>query len=225
MMVRLFTEKSCPRISANQRESFASIRAYSRALPFLALSVVSLAGCGESSSSSGGKSSLDAMAEKLNQGAAQEKQAAKEKVATDAQAVADAEAAKAAQMASGEGSEVRPEDMKRGSHMVHGGYLQTVLKGGIRAEQKLNLYTVQHAMNLYYGEHGNYPKSHEAFMKDIIEFNSIELEPLQEPYEYYYNAEDGQLYKVVKPEAIEAQKAEAAAAQAEADRKAEAAKQ
>lgn len=222
-MIRL-TEKSCPRISANDRESFASILAYSRLL-FVALAVVSLTGCGGSSSSSGQKSSLDAMAEKLNQGAAQEKQAAKEKVATDAQAVADAEAAKAAKMASGQGSEVRPEDMQRGSHMVHGGYLQTVLKGGIRAEQKLNLYTVQHAMNLYHGEHGHYPKSHEAFMKDIIEFNSIELEPLQEPYEYYYNAEDGQLYKVVKPEAIAAQEAEAAAAQAEADRKAEAAKQ
>ena len=130
-MIRLI-KKSCPRISANERESFASIRAYSRALSFVALAVVSLTGCGGSSSSSGQKSSLDAMAEKLNQGAAQEKQAAKEKVATDAQAVADAEAAKAAQMASGAGSEVRPEDMQRGSHMVHGGYLQTVLKGGIR---------------------------------------------------------------------------------------------
>lgn len=222
-MTKVFDFEKEPRIDANNRESFASIRAYSRFL-FVALAVVSLAGCG-GSNSSGQKSSLDAMAEKLNQGAAQEKQAAKEKVASNAQAVADAKAAKAAQMASGEGSEVRPEDMKRGSHMVHGGYLQTVLKGGIRAEQKLNLYTVEHAMNLYNGEHGHYPKSHEAFMKDIIEFNSIELEPLQEPYEYYYNAEDGQLYKVVKPEAIEAQKAEAAAAQAEADRKAEAAKQ
>jgi hypothetical protein len=222
-MTKLFDFEKEPRIDANYRESFAPIRAYSRFL-FVALAMVSLAGCG-GSNSGGQKSSLDAMAEKLNQGAAKEKQAAKEKVATDAQAVADAEAAKAAQMASGEGSEVRPEDMKRGSHMVHGGYLQTVLKGGIRAEQKLNLYTVEHAMNLYNGEHGHYPKSHEAFMKDIIEFNSIELEPLQEPYEYYYNAEDGELYKVVKPEAIEAQKAEAAAAQAEADRKAEAAKQ
>ena len=223
-MVRLFTEKSCPRISANQRESFASLRAYSLALLFIVLSVVSLAGCGGSGSSSGQKSSLDAMAEKLNQGAAKEKQAAKEKVAADAQSTADAKAAEAARLANQGGSEVRPEDMKRGSHMVHGGYLQTVLKGGIRAEQKLNLYTVEHAMNLYYGEHGHYPKSHEAFMKDIIEFNSIELEPLQEPYEYYYNAEDGELYKVAKQEAVDAANAEAAAAQAEADRKAEAAK-
>lgn len=214
-----------PRIDANLRKSsFAIIRVYSRFL-LVALVAIPLTGCGGSSSSSGQKSSLDAMAEKLNQGAAQEKQAAKEKVATDAQAAADAKAAEAARLANQGGSEVRPEDMKRGSHMVHGGYLQTVLKGGIRAEQKLNLYTVEHAMNLYHGEHGHYPKSHEAFMKDIIEFNSIELEPLQEPYEYFYNAEDGQLYKVVKPEAIAAQEAEAAAAQVEADRKAEAAKQ
>jgi hypothetical protein len=224
-MSKFFDFEKEPRIDANYRESFASIRAYSRLL-FVALAVVSLAGCGGSSSNSGQKSSLDAMAEKLNQGAAQEKQAAKEKVATDAQAVADAKAAQAAQMASQTGSEVRPEDMKRGSHMVHGGYLQTVLKGGIRAEQKLNLYTIDHAMNLYAASNdGKYPKDHEEFMEKIIEANSIELEPLQEPYEYFYNAEDGQLYKVVKPEAIEAQEAEAAAAQAEADRKAEAAKQ
>lgn len=223
-MTKVFYFEKEPRIDANNRESFASIRAYSRFL-FVALAVVSLAGCG-GSNSSGQKSSLDAMAEKLNQGAAQEKQAAKEKVATDAQAVADAKAAQAAQMASQAGSEVRPEDMKRGSKMVQGGYLQTVLKGGIRAEQKLNLYTIDHAMNLYAASNdGKYPKDHEEFMEKIIEANSIELEPLQEPYEYYYNAEDGQLYKVVKPEAIEAQKAEAAAAQAEADRKAEAAKQ
>jgi hypothetical protein len=223
-MVRLFTEKNRPRIIANKRGSFASIRAYSRALPFIVLSAVSLTGCGGSSGSSG-KSSLDAMAEKLNQKAVQEKQAAKEKVANDAQTAADAKAAEAARMANQAGSEVRPDDMQRGSKMTRGGYLQTVLKGGIRAEQKLNLFTVDHAMNLYYGEHGHYPKTHEAFMKDIIEFNSIELEPLQEPYEYYYNAEDGQLYKVYKKEAVEAAQADADAAQAEADRKAEAAKQ
>ncbi|QDV79671.1 hypothetical protein [Botrimarina mediterranea] len=213
-----------PRIDTNLRESsFAQIRVYSRFL-LIALSVVSLTGCG-GSSSSGGKSSLDAMAEKLNQGAVQEKQAAKEKVAADAQATADAKAAEAERLATQGGTEVTTDDMQRGSKMTRGGYLQTTLKGGIRAEQKLNLYTVQHAMNLYYGEHGNYPKSHEEFMEKIIDYNGIVLEPLQEPYEYYYNAEDGELYKVAKQEAVEAAQAEAAAAQAEADRKAEAAKQ
>ncbi|QDV75024.1 hypothetical protein [Botrimarina mediterranea] len=213
-----------PRIDTNLRESsFAQIRVYPRFL-LIALSVVSLTGCG-GSSSSGGKSSLDAMAEKLNQGAVQEKQAAKEKVAADAQATADAKAAEAERLATQGGTEVTTDDMQRGSKMTRGGYLQTTLKGGIRAEQKLNLYTVQHAMNLYYGEHGNYPKSHEEFMEKIIDYNGIVLEPLQEPYEYYYNAEDGELYKVAKQEAVEAAQAEAAAAQAEADRKAEAAKQ
>ncbi len=213
-----------PRIDTNLRESsFAQIRVYPRFL-LIALSVVSLTGCG-GSSSSGGKSSLDAMAEKLNQGAVQEKQAAKEKVAADAQATADAKAAEAERLSTQGGTEVTTDDMQRGSKMTRGGYLQTTLKGGIRAEQKLNLYTVQHAMNLYYGEHGNYPKSHEEFMEKIIDYNGIVLEPLQEPYEYYYNAEDGELYKVAKQEAVEAAQAEAAAAQAEADRKAEAAKQ
>jgi hypothetical protein len=220
----LFEFEKEPRISANQRESFAFIRVHSRLL-LAALSVVSLAGCG-GSNSGGGKSSLDAMAEKLNQKSVEDKQAAKVKAAGDAQAAADAKAAEAARLANQGGSEVRPEDMQRGSKMVQGGYMQTVLKGGIRAEQRLNLITVQHAMDLYAASNdGNYPKSHEEFMEKIIEANGIELEPLQEPYEYYYNAEDQQLYKVAKQEAVDAANAEAAAAQAEADRAAEAAKQ
>ncbi len=223
-MVRLLTKKSFPRISANQRELFAAIRAYSRALFVIAFCVVSLTGCGGSSSSSGSKTSLDAMAEKLNQKAVEDKQAAKVKAADDAQASADAKAAEAARLANQKGSEVRPEDMQRGSKMVQGGYMQTVLKGGIRAEQRLNLFEVQHAMDLFWGLEGRYPKSHEEFMEKIIEANGLTLEPLQEPYEYLYNPEDHQLYKVAKQKAVDAANAEAAAAQAEADRAAEAAK-
>lgn len=223
-MASLFASKSCPRISANKRESFASIRADSRALVVVALSTLALAGCG-GSNSGGGKSSLDAMAEKLNQKAVEDKQAAKVKAADDAQAAADAKAADAARLANQGGSEVRPEDMKRGSKMTQGGYLQTVLKGGVRAEQRLNLFVVQDALNKFWGFEGRYPKDHDEFMEKVIEFNGIELEPLQEPYEYYYNAEDHQLYKVAKQEAVDAANAEAEAAQAEADRAAEAAKQ
>ena len=223
-MARLFASNSCPRIHADDRESLAWIRAYSQALFFAALSVISLVGCG-GPTNSGGTSTLDAMAEKLNQKAVEDKQTAKQQAAVNAQASADAKAAEAARLANQGGSKVRPEDMQRGSKMVQGGYLQTVLKGGVRAEQRLNLFVVQDALNKFWGFEGRYPKDHDEFMEKVIELNGIELEPLQEPYEYFYNAEDHQLYKVAKQEAVDAANAEAEAAQVEADRAAEAAKQ
>lgn len=220
-MPRLNASMNRPRIFANLRESFVSIRGYSWAVSAALLTVLAVAGCG---GSSGGSSNLDSMAEKLNQQAIVDAQAAKDKAAADAQAAADAKAAEAARLANQGATEVNPEDMQRGSKMTRGGYLQTVLKGGIRAEQKLNLYSVDHALNLYNASNGHYPRSHEEFMKEIIEFNGIVLEPLQEPYEYWYNAEDGQLYKVVKQEAVDQANADTEAAQAEADNAAEAAK-
>lgn len=177
--------------------------------------VASVVGCADSGG--GGGSSLDQMAEALEQQAAADEQAAKEKAAADAQAAADAKARQAAQLANQGGTTVTTEDMQRGSKLTRGGYLQTVLKGGIRAEQKLNMAQVTQALQLFWGFEGRYPNSHEEFMEKVIKFNNIQLEPLQEPYEYYYNTEDNQLYKVVKQEAIDAAEAEAAAAQAEAD--------
>lgn len=192
------------------------------ALVVVAAVTAAVAGC---DGSGGGASGLDSMADKLNQQAVADAEAARQKAAADAQAAADAKRAQAAALADNAATTVAPEDMQRGSKLKSGGYLQTVLKGGIRAEQKLNLSTIQHALNLFHAEHGHYPKSHEEFMEKIIEFNGIVLEPLQEPYEYYYNAEDGQLYKVVKQEAVDAANAEADAAQADADSAAEAARQ
>lgn len=191
----------------------------------MAAAVLALTGCGgPSESRPSGGSSLDAMADALNDQAEVDAQAAKDQAATAAQAAADAKAAAAARMADGNPTTVTTQDMQRGSGLTRGGYLQTVLKGGIRAEQKLNMATVTHALNLFWGLEGRYPKDHEEFMEKVIRANGIVLEPLQEPYEYLYNAEDHTVYKVVKQEAINAANAEAEAAQAEADAAAEAAK-
>lgn len=169
-------------------------------------------GCGDTGGS-GGASDLEALAgqidvqDQANEAAAQ--QAAKDRTAADAQAKAD-------RLAGAEASAVSADDMQRGQKLKGGGYLSTTLRAGIVAEQKLNLFQVQHALNLYHATNGHYPKTHEDFMKDIIQFNGIPLEPLQEPYEYWYNAEEGALYKRVKPEAADAAQAEADQAAADA---------
>jgi hypothetical protein len=48
---------------------------------------------------------------------------------------------------------------------------------------------VPHALNLFWGEHGNYPKSHEEFMEKIIDFNMIKLPLLPEGAKYVYDPE------------------------------------
>ncbi|MEO0531246.1 MAG: hypothetical protein AAF266_11830 [Planctomycetota bacterium] len=181
------------------------------------LSAVVLAaaiGCGSSQEDSS-SNDFDAVAEMLEQQAEIDQANAEAKAAAEAQAAADAKAAAARKLAEEGASEIRTDDMVRGSRMTRGGALQTVLKSGIRGQQKLNMMTYDYALKLFEAENGRRPNSHEEFMEKIIRFNNITLEPLQEPYEYWYDADEGQLYKRVKPEAIEAANAEAEAAQPE----------
>jgi len=158
---------------------------------------------------SGGSSELDKMAQRLDEKVDADAQAARDEAAAEARSKADSLAAEGT-------SELSLDDMQRGQHVKGGGYLQTVVRGGIRGQQKLNLATVEHALNLYWGLEGHWPESHDEFMEKVIKANGIQLEPLQEPYEYRYNPEDHTLYKRVKPEAVEAAEAEAQAAESEA---------
>jgi hypothetical protein len=140
-----------------------------------------------------------AQADLAAQAAALEKQAAE----ATAKAAADAEAARkaaAAKLASEGPSELTVEDFQRGDKIKGGDYLAVTVRGGIRAEQKLKIATVQHALALYNATEGRGPKSHEEFMEKVVKFNQIELEPLQEPYEYWFNAEEQLLMKRVKPD-------------------------
>lgn len=176
-----------------------------RSIAFACL--VTLTGCGGGDSGSG--SSLDSMADLLDEKVDADAQTAKEDAAAEARSEADQLQAEADRLASGEATKVTTDDMKRGQSLKGGGYLSTVMRGGIVAEQKLGLAQVEHATNLFWGLEGRYPKDHEEFMEKVIKFNGIPLEPLEEPYEYRYNPEDHQLYKVVKQEAIDAAQAEA----------------
>lgn len=116
----------------------------------------------------------------------------------------------------GEGlTSITPNDMTRGKKMKSGGMLQTNLKAGIAAQQKLNMYEWQHNLAIYTAINNlDPPKTHEEFMEKVIKANGTELEPLMEPYEYIYNVEETDLNKRVKQEAIDAAEQAAQAAEA-----------
>ena len=172
--------------------------------------LLAVAGCG----GGGGESSsdLDEMASLLDETV--EVQEAKEEADADAAARAEAEKLVAAADAlEAEGlTEISHTDMQRGRKLDGGGYLSTTLRGGIAAEQKLGLATVEHATNLFYGLEGRFPKDHDEFMKKVVEFNQIKLEPLVEPYVYEYDPESNKLRKRPSQEAIDAARAKADAA-------------
>jgi hypothetical protein len=52
---------------------------------------------------------------------------------------------------------------------------------------------IPQAMNLYKGEHGYFPRSHEVFMRDIIEFNRIQLPDLRPGQRYVYDPQRAEL--------------------------------
>jgi hypothetical protein len=53
--------------------------------------------------------------------------------------------------------------------------------------------SVKHALDLYVAEHGEGPKSHEDFMRDIIELNQIQLPELPKGQRYVYNPQTQEL--------------------------------
>lgn len=52
---------------------------------------------------------------------------------------------------------------------------------------------IPHAMNLYNADKGRYPRSHEEFMRDIIEANSIQLPELPMGHRYVYDPKTHEL--------------------------------
>ncbi|MBX3424084.1 MAG: hypothetical protein KF688_00265 [Pirellulales bacterium] len=85
-----------------------------------------------------------------------------------------------------------------------GGYLGAV--GGARfwAEHQMTLNMIKYNMNIYQSQHdGKYPPTHEAFMKDVIEFGQITLPELPDDQEYHYDperAEEGLLVRLKQAE-------------------------
>lgn len=81
---------------------------------------------------------------------------------------------------------------KRGRN-YGGGIVTEPVRARFRAEERIALGSVDHALNLFKAENDRLPKSHEEFMEKIIQFNNIALPPLPPGEEYWFDAEIGQL--------------------------------
>jgi hypothetical protein len=76
--------------------------------------------------------------------------------------------------------------------------ISTPVSQYFRVQDRIILQQVEAAMNLYKGEHGRLPATHEEFVIDIIQANNIVLPRLPEGHTYVYDPADGVL-KVRKP--------------------------
>ncbi len=86
---------------------------------------------------------------------------------------------------------VTPNDPVKGKKSrAAGGYLGAIGHSRFFIEHKLIFDSITHVLNLYWGEHGEYPPSHEVFMDKIIKFNQIQLPVLEAGVEYIYDPED-----------------------------------
>jgi hypothetical protein len=74
-----------------------------------------------------------------------------------------------------------------------GGYLGATAASKFYAEHQMKILSLDHANQLYWGEHGNWPKSHEEFMKNIVDFNKIVLPEIPEDEEYIYVPDQGEV--------------------------------
>ena len=70
------------------------------------------------------------------------------------------------------------------------------LKAYSTTVQKISKMHIQQALNLYYAEHGKYPKDYEEFMTKIIKQNNITLPVLPGDLKYQYDVENHELVVV-----------------------------
>jgi hypothetical protein len=66
------------------------------------------------------------------------------------------------------------------------GILATPTGTFLRIADRPVFLNIQHAMDLYKAEHGALPKTHEDFMRDIIEANNVKLPELPDDSHYLY---------------------------------------
>ena len=71
--------------------------------------------------------------------------------------------------------------------------ISTPISQYFRTQDRIVLQQVEAAMNLYRGEHGNLPATHEEFVIDIIQANNIVLPQLPVGRTYVYDPSDGVL--------------------------------
>ncbi len=87
--------------------------------------------------------------------------------------------------------EFTPQDGKKGKKSREaGGYLGAVGSARFTSVNSMTINQYKHALDLYWGTNGHYPKTHDEFMEKIIKFNQIQLPELDEGVEYIYDPED-----------------------------------
>ncbi|RIK69811.1 MAG: hypothetical protein DCC67_21040 [Planctomycetota bacterium] len=74
-----------------------------------------------------------------------------------------------------------------------GGYLGAVGGARFHAEYQTIINNIDHALQLYNAEHGEFPKSHEEFMQKIIQANNIVLPEIEPQHEYIYVPEQPEM--------------------------------
>lgn len=74
-----------------------------------------------------------------------------------------------------------------------GGIITTPIAAYFSAQERIRFGQVEHALNLYNAQNGHYPKTHEDFMKDIVQFNQIPLPELPQGHRYVYDPQSHQL--------------------------------
>ncbi len=70
----------------------------------------------------------------------------------------------------------------------------------VTAIGKTSIGLIEHALNLYQAEHGEYPKTYEEFMTNIIKANNIALPTLPAYQEYGYDAKEHRLILLEYPD-------------------------
>jgi hypothetical protein len=74
------------------------------------------------------------------------------------------------------------------------GFVLTPFSTYVRVQEKMVFEQVKQALNLYKGEKGHMPKSHEEFMEKIVKFNNLKLPELPAGKKYVYDPEKGELF-------------------------------
>ena len=73
------------------------------------------------------------------------------------------------------------------------GPVATPIRAMFSAKERLAFGRIPHDLELYKALNGDYPKTHEEFMKEIIEANGIQLPELPDGHRYVYDPETHQL--------------------------------
>lgn len=85
-----------------------------------------------------------------------------------------------------------------------GGLSGAVINARRQAQAFVDSEPIDHAIRLYHASNGRYPKSHEEFMKQVMEPNHMRLPEAEEGYELRYNPEDHRVWQYpIEPEQVE----------------------